>query len=280
MGTIELGISTCPNDTFAFAGILQGAVDCEGLDLNIRLCDIRELNSLLRDQQLDVGKASFHAALHLSDLYGVLRSGSAIGQGVGPLLLAARGHSELTVQSKALCPGEWTTATLLLRILFPEIQQIEHVIFSEIMPGLEKGEAEFGVVIHEGRFTYQERGLSLLADLGELWEERFHPYLPLGGILARLDIPDETLCTLNRVVRRSIEYGYKHRDRALEVMKSYATELDEAVIWEHVRLYVNEMTIDLGEIGVAALEALTRAAEKEAGMSTSGLQLVGSVGER
>jgi 1,4-dihydroxy-6-naphthoate synthase len=276
MSTLHIGISTCPNDTFAFAGILEGMIDLEGLEIELVLADIQQLNTALRERRLDAGKASFHAALHLASQYGILRAGAAIGKGVGPLLLSSPTASgSPRAGSRVLCPGEWTTATLLLQILFPEVQQIEHALFSEIMPALQTGRADFGVVIHEGRFTYEEYGLRSVTDLGDRWEQEFSPYLPLGGILARTDLPEDVHSRLCSVIRRSIEFGYANKDIAYEVMQRYAAELDRSVIWKHVELYVTELTNNVGIEGAQALKALADAAHNRAGLAEVRLELLG-----
>jgi 1,4-dihydroxy-6-naphthoate synthase len=259
---IRLGLSPCPNDTFAFHAILNRTIDLRGLELDTQLLDVQRLNEALEAGTLDVSKASFHAALQLSDRYGVLRAGSAMGMGVGPLLLAAREDIVLGPQSRVLCPGPDTTATLLFRCLHPDSRQIEHRVFSDIMPALTRGEADFGVVIHEGRFTYQREGLALVEDLGASWERVSQGPVPLGGILGRLDCPAELHQDFCAVLRDSIAYGYAHRDEAFLTMQRYAQELEPAVIWSHVDLYVNEYTVDLGDVGSRALATLSRLAQE------------------
>ena len=259
---LRLGLSTCPNDTFTFHAILNCKVDLRGFDFEFELRDVQQLNELLAANELDVSKASFHAALELSERFGVLRAGSAMGMGVGPLLLAARNGAGLTPDARVICPGADTTATLLFRCLHPQVRRIEHRVFSEIMPALRRGEADFGVVIHEGRFTYQKEGLRLVEDLGASWERVSGGPVPLGGILARLDLGAEAHDALNALLRDSIAYAYAHRDEAFATMQRYAQELAPAVIWAHVDLYVNEYTVDLGETGERALATLNRLAQQ------------------
>ncbi len=170
---IRLGISTCPNDTFAFHAILHRLIDLRGLEFEIQLLDIQTLNESLFSSVFDVAKASFHAGLLLADRYWVLPSGSALGFGVGPLLLASR-ESEVPCRKDqlTLCPGEHTTANLLFKLFYPNTTKIEQTVFSEIMPRLSQRQADFGVCIHEGRFTWEQEGLSLVEDLGTRWERR------------------------------------------------------------------------------------------------------------
>ena len=213
--TIELGISTCPNDTFAFHALMEPAVEWRGLEFHVELMDIDALNRGLAAGRFDAAKASFHAALRLSDDVVVLPSGSALGFGVGPVLLAAAGrtHPSQPVDGrppKVLCPGEWTTATLLFRLFHTGVGHLEQVRFSEIMPALEEGSADFGVCIHEGRFTWRDRGLNLVEDLGTTWEGRTGAPLPLGGIMGRKESGQEDLLTIAEVIRDSIAWARKH----------------------------------------------------------------------
>ena len=260
--TIRLGISTCPNDTFAFHGLLTRSVDWRGLQFEVELLDIEQLNERLLADGFDVGKTSFHAALHLADDHVVLPSGSALGFGVGPLLLsAAPGSRPEHAGQLTLCPGRHTTAALLFALFHPHTTRVEHVIFSEIMPRLEAGSADFGVCIHEGRFTWQERGLGLVEDLGTRWEKETRCPLPLGGIVASSRLPHATIQTVQQVIHDSLRFALADRQAALPTMRRYAQEFDDQVLMQHVDLYVNEWTLDLGVEGARALDELsTRAA--------------------
>jgi 1,4-dihydroxy-6-naphthoate synthase len=261
--TIRLGISTCPNDTFAFHAILTGKVTIPGVLLDIQLLDVQELNEGLFHGAFDVAKASFHAALLLSDRYGVLRSGSALGFGVGPLLLASTPSSvpnATNAKSVTLCPGEHTTASLLYRLFYPNCGIVTQTIFSNIMPTLEQGAADFGVCIHEGRFTFEQHGLSCVEDLGTRWEKETSQPLPLGGILCRLDLARHKIELVQRAIYNSIQYAKAHRDEALATMRKYAQEFSDEVLFSHVDLYVNSWTEELGETGQRALEELHRRA--------------------
>jgi 1,4-dihydroxy-6-naphthoate synthase len=260
--TIRLGISTCPNDTFAFHGLLTRAVDWRGLHFEVDLLDIEQLNERLLGGGFDVGKTSFHAALHLANDHVVLPSGSALGFGVGPLLLAAAaGTTPEKINQLTLCPGRHTTAALLFALFHPNTTRVEHALFSDIMPRLEGGEADFGVCIHEGRFTWQQRGLGLVEDLGTRWEQETGCPLPLGGIVASGRLPDETIATVQQVIQDSLRFALADRQAALPTMRRYAQEFDDRVLMQHVELYVNAWTLDLGVEGARALDELsTRAA--------------------
>jgi 1,4-dihydroxy-6-naphthoate synthase len=253
---LELGISTCPNDTYMFHAIIEQKIDLEGLQFNIRYLDVQELNDLVEGNALDVSKVSFHAAVHFADRYGILRAGAALGKGVGPLLLSKEAGLEPAPQHTICCPGAWTTATLLLRLAYPNCPRIEHRVFSEIMPAVQEGQVDFGVVIHEGRFTYQDHGLHMTSDLGTIWEERTGSPVPLGGIVAKHDLGEEIHGRLRSVLQRSVEYANAHREETLPTMRQHAQELADEAIWPHVDLYVNQFSLDLGDEGVAALAKL------------------------
>ena len=259
---IRLGISTCPNDTFAFHALMNQLVDWRGLEFQIELLDIQELNERLFRGEFDIAKASFHAALRLADCMLVLPSGSALGFGVGPLLLAAPPDTRpLSAEQVTLCPGELTTAALLFQLFYPHTTRIEHTLFSAIMPALEEHRADFGVCIHEGRFTWQAEGLTLVEDLGTRWESETHCPLPLGGILGATALGHNLLSTVQAVILDSLQHSLSNRASALPTMRKYAQEFDDGVMMQHVDLYVNDWTVDLGDIGHESLRELSRRAQ-------------------
>jgi len=261
--TIRLGISTCPNDTFAFHALIEKAVDWRGLNFEVELLDIQQLNDRLFAGDFDVAKASFHAAMLLAQSCVVLPSGSAIGFGVGPLLLAARDAEQpRDANQVTLCPGRHTTAMMLFQIFYPNTTRVEQVLFSDIMPRLMNRQADFGVCIHEGRFTWQDQNLALVEDLGTRWEATTGSPLPLGGIIARRSLGDESIGRAQAVIRDSIEYAIADRDAALPTMRRHAQEFDDEVLMRHVDLYVNQWTRDLGPAGAAALKRLADEARK------------------
>jgi 1,4-dihydroxy-6-naphthoate synthase len=271
---IRLGISTCPNDTWAFHGLMNRCIDWRGLDFEVDLRDVEELNQRLFRGEYEVAKASFHAALYLSANYLVLPSGSALGFGVGPLLLSRhRDISPATAvagRCEVLCPGAMTTATLLYRLFYPDCGTIRQVVFSEIMPRLAEGDGDFGVCIHEGRFTWRESGLFLVEDLGERWERTTGQPLPLGGILAARSLGKDILWRVQQVIADSLDYAAAHPDEALATMRRFAQEFSDEVLMQHVRLYVNEQTRDLGSAGREALGELSRRG-KAAGITGDGM---------
>ncbi|MEC8511680.1 MAG: MqnA/MqnD/SBP family protein [Planctomycetota bacterium] len=261
---IHLGLSTCPNDTYLAHALLTGAVETPGLELDIEFMDVQRLNERLAQGDFDVAKASYHLALrHAGELL-AMPTGSALGFGNGPLLLA---RSELTgtlpgPASRVLCPGEDTTATLLYRLFHAGGAAPEQRVFSEIMPALEAGEADFGVCIHEGRFTYEESGLVCVEDLGASWEAATSCPLPLGGLFARRSLDEAVMDAVQDALSRSIRYADDHREETLTTMRAHAQELDDSVIWSHVELYVNGWTRRLGPEGRRAIAQL---AERAAG---------------
>jgi 1,4-dihydroxy-6-naphthoate synthase len=259
---LRVGLSTCPNDTFAFHGILERRVDLRGLEIEPVLLDVQQLNDGLFAGDYDISKASFHAALLLAGRYDVLGVGSALGFGVGPLLVAAREGVEPTPASRVLCPGETTTATLLYHCLHPGQGRIVHTVFSEIGPALRRDDADLGVLIHEGRLTYERDGLVLVEDLGASFERLASAPVPLGGIVASRALPEGVAETFAEVLRDSICYGWENREDTLPTIRRHAQEMGEDVIWPYVELYVTDHTLDLGADGAVALEVLEETARR------------------
>ena len=255
---IRLGISTCPNDTFAFHGLLTRAVDWQGLDFEVELLDIEQLNSRMLRGEFDACKVSFAAALGMARDVVVLPSGSALGFGVGPLLLAAEAETQPAHASQVtLCPGTHTTAALLFDLFHPRSTRVEQALFSEIMPRLVTRTADFGVCIHEGRFTWEAHGLHLVEDLGSRWEAETGCPLPLGGIVASRRLPAEVTAAVQRVIHDSLKLGLADPAAPLPTMRRHAQEFDDRVLMQHVDLYVNDFTVDLGDAGRRALDELS-----------------------
>lgn len=256
---LTLGLSTCPNDTYLAHGLLSGQVRSDELELEIVLGDVQELNERLLSGELAASKGSFHLALRETATLGVLPIGSALGFGVGPLLLGGRGPRQ--TPPRVLSPGRDTTAELLWKLFHgTEPARLGRCIFSDVMPALQDGRADLGICIHEGRFTYEEAGLDLVEDLGERYEREVGEALPLGGLFVRHEIDDRLVTATCELLRQSLACARAQPERALETMRRHAQELEDDVIWKHVELYVNAWTADLGAAGTAALEALDRAA--------------------
>ncbi len=257
---VHLGVSTCPNDTYAYAALLEDRVDRRGLAFDVELLDVEELNRRALAGDFDVAKVSFAAALAAGDTRGVLPLGSALGFGVGPVVLGAPGRA--SPARRVLAPGEHTTAALLWRLFHAGDARPEHVVFSEIVPALRRGEADLGVCIHEGRFTWREQGLELVEDLGETWEHATGAPLPLGGLVARRDLDAGVARRVHAVLADSLAAARRDPDSALPAMRRHAQEHADAVLWKHVELYVTSDTEHLGPTARAALDELARQAER------------------
>jgi 1,4-dihydroxy-6-naphthoate synthase len=269
---LTLAYSPCPNDTFAFHAMINNLVDCEGLKFNVRLNDVEELNRGAEEERFDVCKMSYHAFFHISDRYTMLRSGSALGYHNGPILVAPAGSrlvslrddelSEELSKSKIAIPGMMTTGALLLKIAFPEAGNLYPVLFSEIGQGVLSGNYDAGVLIHEGRFTYRERGLELLMDLGENWHSLTSMPVPLGGIAVSKRLERETAARVGRVLRRSILFAMENPNLSTEYVSCYAQEMERDIQKKHIELFVNNYTLDIGDEGEAAVKELLRRASK------------------
>lgn len=263
---LRVGISTCPNDTFAFHGLLSGSVSSAEPPLALELHDVQTLNEMFRRGELDAAKVSFAALLDLAPEVWVLPVGAALGWGVGPVVLSSARRDAPDV---VLAPGEFTTATLLWRMFHPASAAPRQVVFSAIMPALERGEARLGVCIHEGRFTYASHGLALSEDLGQRWESSTGLPLPLGGIAVRRELGAPLAAALARQIRRSLDLALEHPQEALVSMRAYAQEHSDDVLRKHVELYVSAETRELSEVGREALRVLCARAQA-AGRSTPG----------
>ena len=252
---ISIGFSPCPNDTFIFDALIHHKIDTEGLEWEVVMADVEELNRRAFANDLMVTKLSYHAFAHLLPYYVLLDSGSALGNNCGPLLIAKQLISPNSQHSVAI-PGKYTTANFLLSIAYPELTQKKNVLFSDIENAVLENKTDFGLLIHENRFTYEARGLVKIADLGEWWETYTQLPIPLGGIVVKRDINKAIQLKIERVLRRSIEFAFKHRDEPLLFMQQHAQTMSEDVMWQHVNLYVNEYSISLGTAGKAAISRL------------------------
>ncbi len=254
---LSLAFSTCPNDTYIFYALAHGKIDLEGLSFDIMLNDVEHLNQQAQKGIVDISKLSFAAIGHLTGTYGLLRSGAALGQGCGPLIVARKGMDLNSIKSARIAvPGLWTTANLLLGLFTGRTPNIIPMTFDKIMPAVQSGEYDFGVIIHEGRFTYQNYDLMCLADLGEWWESETSLPIPLGGIAIRRDISQEIICRVESGIRESIEYAHLHTSETNCYVKAHAQELSDDVVCQHISLYVNEFSLDIGSQGARAIETL------------------------
>lgn len=273
---LRIAYSPCPNDTFAFHAMIHQLTDSQGLQFQEKLMDIEELNRAAANGEYEVCKMSYHAYFTLADRYQMLSVGSALGRGNGPLLVAPEnsplflenGEIDWKLLSKKtiLIPGELTTAALLLKLLLPTInsnrelsptlQKSKAVLFSTIEERLLKGEATAGVLIHEGRFTYRERGLRLIADLGELWEKSTGHPIPLGGVAVKRSLGEEVAQKVSRALKASILFAKEQRKPSASYIRSHAVEMKKEVIASHIEMFVNSYTVEMGREGVEAVEAL------------------------
>ena len=258
---MKLGFSTCPNDTFIFDAMVHNKIDTEGLEFELIMGDVEELNKMALDGQLDITKISYHAYAYIADKYKILDSGSALGRNNGPLLISKRKIYPDEVQHvKVAIPGKHTTANLLLRSAYPEIKCVKEYLFSDIEEVVLDHEVDAGLIIHETRFTYHERGLKKIIDLGEYWETKTGLPVPLGGIIVNRKLPEDVQQKVNRVLRRSIDYAFENPNSGLKFIKQFAQEMNEDVMYNHIELYVNDFTKDLGELGKKSIKVLLKKA--------------------
>jgi 1,4-dihydroxy-6-naphthoate synthase len=263
--TLSLGFSPCPNDCFMFDAMAHGRIDCEGLDFSVRLADIEALNASAFACEADITKLSFHAYAYCADDYVLLDAGSALGRNCGPLLISRRAISSDDVASgtqRIAIPGKYTTANFLLSLAFPRATNKTECLFSEIEDALLDDRFDAGLIIHENRFTYEDRGLRKIIDLGEFWESETGAAIPLGGIVVKRRLPADVRQRVNRVMRRSVEYAFANRAASLPFVRANAQAMSDEVMYKHIDLYVNEYSLDLGPEGRRAVEVLFERARR------------------
>ena len=254
---ITLGFSPCPNDTFIFDAMVHYKIDTEGLEFEVFMGDVEELNHKAFRSELDITKLSYHAFAHLISDYQLLNSGSALGQNCGPLLVSklpqlnAR-NSEIQVA----IPGKYTTANFLLSLAYPEITNKVELIFSDIEQAVIDRKVDAGLIIHENRFTYQDKGLTKIKDLGEFWEELCSTPIPLGGIVVKRSIEPELQQKIDRVLKRSVQFAFENPESSSDYICENAQEMNAEVTKQHIELYVNDYSVDLGVKGREAVEML------------------------
>jgi len=259
---LTIGYSPCPNDTFIFYALVHGKVHVPGVELREQLADVETLNRMALEGGLDITKISFHALGHLREHYALLRSGSALGRGCGPLIVAKPGTRLQDIKNGVIAiPGKLTTASLLLRLFDPTIENLAAMAFDRIMDAVVKGHVSAGLIIHESRFTYPLYKLDKLLDLGEWWERHSGVPIPLGGILGRRSLGRGVLLAVEAGIRDSLQYAYAHPDEVLRYCKQHSQEMDETVMKNHIDLYVNDFSLNLGQEGLAAVRRLFDEAE-------------------
>ncbi len=262
--TLGFGYSSCPNDTFAFHALAHGLVRVPGVNFSIYLDDIEALNRRALGEssapRLPISKVSAGLSSYLLDDYAVLRAGAALGRGVGPLVVARadRGLGSLgdLAGKHVAVPGLRTTAYLLLSLFAPAGLRVTPMRFDKIMARVAEGEFDAGLIIHESRFTYPEYGLVQVSDVGALWEEKTELPLPLGVVVARRDLGAPLLRALERGIADSVRYAFAHPEESKPYIREHAQELSDQVCQQHIELYVNQHSIDLGQQGITAFETL------------------------
>jgi 1,4-dihydroxy-6-naphthoate synthase len=255
--TLRFGFTPCPNDAFAFHALVHGLVPAP-FEVEPVLLDIEELNRRASAGDLELTKLSFGAAAAAGDRYRLLRSGAALGRGVGPLVVAREATASLAeaAAGRIAVPGRETTAFLLLRLAVPALDEVVELRYDRILDAVVGGEVDAGLIIHESRFTYGEHGLVAVADLGEWWEGETGLPVPLAGIFARSDLEPELAADAETAIRASVEYAFEHPAASRDYVRSLSHELSDEVCAAHIALYVNEHSVDIGEEGLTAIDRL------------------------
>lgn len=263
---ITLGFSPCPNDTFIFDALVNKRIDTGDIEFVAHLADVEELNRMAIEQKIDVTKLSYHAFAYVMDDYTLLDSGSALGKNCGPILVTKRNdeliEEEINTSSIAI-PGRYTTANFLLNLAFPLADQKKEMLFSDIENAVVNGEVDLGLIIHENRFTYEEKGLNKVIDLGEYWDTLTGLPIPLGGIAVRRSLSQEIIDKINRLVRESVKLALSDPSLSENYVAGYAQSMDKEVRDKHIALYVNEYSIDLGSKGREAVNRLFEIAHEK-----------------
>jgi 1,4-dihydroxy-6-naphthoate synthase len=252
---LTLGFSPCPNDTFIFDAMVHGKIDTEGIEFEVFMEDVEALNQRAFAGDIDITKLSYHAFAHLTHHFALLNAGSALGNNCGPLLISGNNmtRDEITGARIAI-PGKMTTANFLLGLAFPEAINKQTLLFSDIEDAVLRGDADAGLIIHENRFTYEQKGLVKIIDLGEFWESATGYPIPLGGIVVNRNIPRDVQKKIDRIMRRSVEYAFNNRESVMPFVRCYAQAMEDDVMMSHIGLYVNDFTIDLGDKGKGAVQ--------------------------
>ena len=258
---LSLGFSPCPNDTFIFDALIHHKIDTEGLTFEVCFDDVETLNQKAFSAELDITKLSYHAFAHVIDKYVLLSAGSALGFGVGPLLISKQKVIDIADSNLRVgIPGKYTTANFLLSLAYPQLKNKVQIVFSGIEQKLLNDEIDLGLIIHENRFTYLEKGLHKVMDLGEYWEQETGGPIPLGGIMVKRSLPEDIKLKVQRVLRKSVEFAFANPKSGLEFIKLHAQEMSEEIMYKHINLYVNSYSLDLGVDGRKAVSLLFKKA--------------------
>lgn len=258
---LSIGISPCPNDTFIFDALINGKIDAEGLEFEVHFDDVETLNNKAFVADLDITKLSYFAFAHVLNYYVLLSAGSALGFGVGPLLISKQENLKvLDASLRVGIPGKFTTANFLLSFAYPQLANKVETVFSNIEHKLLANKIDLGVIIHENRFTYQDKGLHLVEDLGAFWEQKTQCPIPLGGIVIKRNLPDDVKHKVQRVLEKSVAYAFANPKASLNFIRQHAQEMSEEVIYQHISLYVNQYSLNLDNDGRKAIEVLFKKA--------------------
>ena len=258
---LTIGFSPCPNDTFIFDALVNGKIDTEGIHFKPLLEDVQTLNRWAIEGKLDISKISYGVLPLVMQNYTLLNSGGALGKGVGPLLISKQAVTNLNKAIEEMTvaiPGENTTAHLLFSFAFPTAKKKQFLVFNEIENAVLEGKVDAGVIIHENRFTYQDKGLVKLMDLGQHWEEKTGSPIPLGGIVMKKSFDQKLQQQVDKLIKESLEYSFEHYPHISQYVSSHSQEMSEDVMRKHIELYVNNFSLDLGNEGKAAVDTFLK----------------------
>ena len=253
----SLGFSPCPNDCFIFDALVHKKIDTQGVDFTVVMEDVEALNNRAFKQELDITKLSYHAFIYLTQEYALLNSGSALGFNCGPLLVKDSKNNIKDINTASIAiPGKYTTANFLLSLAFPNAKNKKEILFSDIEGAVLSHQVDAGLLIHENRFTYEEKGLEKIIDLGEFWESLIHAPIPLGGIVVKRSIESKLQKTIDSLIKQSVEFAFANPESCMDFVKQHAQEMSEDVMKKHIALYVNDFSVDLGNVGKNAIQLL------------------------
>lgn len=257
MKHIKIGYSPCPNDCFIFDALVHKKIDTGDYTFEPVLEDVETLNKWAMEGKLPVTKLSYHALVYVLDKYALLISGSALGFNCGPLLISKKEIKDPETEIKSIAiPGKLTTANFLLSIAYPKLNNKTELVFNEIEDAVLNGKFDAGLIIHENRFTYEQKGLKKVRDLGEFWDGLIHAPIPLGGIVASKSFDEKTRNEIDALIKKSVQYAFANPESSMPYVKQHAQEMSEEVMKKHIALYVNDFSIDLGEVGTNAVNLL------------------------
>jgi 1,4-dihydroxy-6-naphthoate synthase len=254
---LTIGYSPCPNDCFVFDALVNKKIDTEGLNFEVILEDIETLNKKALEGHLDITKLSFHAYVYNLKQYILLRAGSALGFNCGPILVkSAKSKIKNLDDISVAIPGKLTTANFLLSLAYPNLKNKIEYTFSDIEEAVLEGKVDAGLIIHENRFTYHEKGLVKIIDLGEYWNSLIQAPIPLGGIVIKRHLDKDLQQKVNKLIKKSVEFAFQNPESSMQYVKQNAQEMNEEVMKKHINLYVNSFSLDLGDIGINAVELM------------------------